>query len=144
MKEFSFVVAGAPFPFFSRACGAPGAAALLAADAATPISSGTTFVIFILIAAAAAFLHEPVRNPQRGSPLLRRARSGWLLLAGISGNEGNAACVVFYLLAAAWLLAWRCVSILSTIRVHSTADGYTLRLLIPRSSASGSSSSGKH
>jgi len=105
---------------------------LLAADAATPISSGTTFVIFILIAAAAAISFMNLSATLSAAILFFAAHAAaWLLLAGISGNEGNALASFFILLAAAWLLAWRCVSILSTIRVHSTADSYTLRLLIP-------------
>ncbi len=104
---------------------------LLAADAATPISSGTTFVIFILIAAAAAISFMNLSATLSAAILFFAAHAAaWLLLAGISGNEGNALASFFILLAAAWLLAWRCVSILSTIRVHSTADSYTLRLLI--------------
>ncbi|NRP86470.1 putative aliphatic sulfonates transport permease protein SsuC [Ensifer adhaerens] len=105
---------------------------LLAADAAAPISSGTTFVIFILIAAAAAISFMNLSATLSAAILFFAAHAAaWLLLAGISGNEGNALASFFILLAAAWLLAWRCVSILSTIRVHSTADSYTLRLLIP-------------
>ncbi|SCB17229.1 ABC transporter permease [Rhizobium lusitanum] len=105
---------------------------LLAADAATPISSGTTFVIFILIASAAAISFMNLSATLSAAILFFAAHAAaWLLLAGISGNEGNALASFFILLAAAWLLAWRCVSILSTIRVHSTADSYTLRLLIP-------------
>ena len=104
---------------------------LLAADAATPISSGTTFVIFILIAAAAAISFMNLSATLSAAILFFAAHAAaWLMLAGISGNEGNALASFFILLAAAWLLAWRCVSILSTIRVHSTADSYTLRLLI--------------
>ncbi|MBM7050010.1 MULTISPECIES: ABC transporter permease [Rhizobium] len=105
---------------------------LLAADAAAPISSGTTFVIFILIAAAAAISFMNLSATLSAAILFFAAHAAaWLLLAGISGNEGNALASFFILLAAAWLLAWRCVSILSAIRVHSTADSYTLRLLIP-------------
>jgi len=105
---------------------------LLAADAAAPISSGTTFVIFILIAAAAAISFMNLSATLSAAILFFAAHAAaWLLLAGISGNEGNALASFFILLAAAWLLAWRCVSILSIIRVHSTADSYTLRLLIP-------------
>ncbi|AYG67045.1 MULTISPECIES: ABC transporter permease [unclassified Rhizobium] len=105
---------------------------LLAADAATPFSSGTTFVIFILIAAAAAISFMNLSATLCAAILFFAAHAAaWLLLAGISGNEGNAAASFFILLAAAWLLAWRCVSMLSAIRAHSTADSYTLRLLIP-------------
>ena len=105
---------------------------LLGADAATPVSSGTTFVIFILIAAAAAFSFMKLSNILCASILFFAAHAAaWLLLAGISGNEGTGRASFFILIAAAWLLAWRCVSVLSTIRPRSTADSYTLRLMIP-------------
>ncbi|MFT4003174.1 MAG: ABC transporter permease [Rhizobium sp.] len=105
---------------------------LLAADAATPVSSGTTFVIFILIAAAAALSFMKLSDGLCAGILFFAAHAAaWLLLAGISGNEGQALASFFILIAAAWLLAWRCVSILSAGRAQSTAGSYTLRLLIP-------------
>ncbi|WFU07956.1 ABC transporter permease [Rhizobium sp. CB3090] len=105
---------------------------LLAADAATPISSGTTFVIFILIGAAALASFMNLSAILCASILFFAAHAAaLLLLAGISGNEGNALASFFILLAAAWLLAWRCVAILSVTPANSTAGGYTLRLLIP-------------
>lgn len=105
---------------------------LLAADAAAPFSSGTTFVIFILIAASAAFSFMNLSAPLGAAILFFSAHAAaWLLLAGISGNDGKALASFFILIAAAWLLAWRCVSILSTIRLPSTAGSYLLRLLIP-------------
>ena len=42
--------------------------------------------------------------------------AAWLLIAGIAGNEGAARAPFFLLLAAAWLLAWRCVAVLSALR----------------------------
>ncbi|MFS8044313.1 ABC transporter permease [Rhizobium sp. BR 314] len=105
---------------------------LLAADAAAPVSSGTTFVIFILIAAAALISFTKLSEALCAAVLFFAAHAAaWLLLAGISGNEGKAQASFFLLIAAAWLLAWRCVSILSTIRSRSAAGSYTLRLLIP-------------
>ncbi|AVA22578.1 MULTISPECIES: ABC transporter permease [unclassified Rhizobium] len=105
---------------------------LLTTDTATPFSSGTTFVIFILIGAAAISSFMNLSATLCAAILFFAAHAAaWLLLAGISGNEGNALASFFFLLAAAWLLAWRCVSILSIIQSPSTADGYTLRLLIP-------------
>ncbi|MBB6484091.1 ABC transporter permease [Rhizobium lusitanum] len=105
---------------------------LLAADAAAPVSSGTTFVIFILIAAAALISFTKLSETLCAAILFFAAHAAaWLLLAGISGNEGKAQASFFLLIAAAWLLAWRCVSILSTIRSRSAAGSYTLRLLIP-------------
>lgn len=105
---------------------------LLASDAAIPVSSGTTFVIFILIAAAAAISFMKLPETLCAGILLFAAHAAaWLLLSAISGNEGKALASFFILIAAAWLLAWRCVSVLSTIRPRSTGVSYTLRLLIP-------------
>ncbi len=105
---------------------------LIATDAAMPVSSGTTFVIFILIAAAALLSFTKLSEGLCAAILFFAAHAAaWLLLAGISGNEGKAQASFFILIAAAWLLAWRCVSILSAIRSHSAAGSYTLRLLIP-------------
>lgn len=105
---------------------------LFAAGTAAPVSSGTTFVIFILIGAAAAISVMSLSASLSAAILFFAAHAAaWLLLAGLSGNEGNATASFFILLAAAWLLAWRCVSILSVIPQHSTAGSYASRLLIP-------------
>ena len=40
----------------------------------------------------------------------------WLLILGIAGFEGLARTPFFLLLAAAWLLGWRCVAVLSALR----------------------------
>ncbi|MFJ6323973.1 MULTISPECIES: ABC transporter permease [unclassified Rhizobium] len=105
---------------------------LIATDAAIPVSSGTTFVIFILIGAAALLSFTKLSEGLCAAILFFAAHAAaWLLLAGISGNEGKAQASFFILIAAAWLLAWRCVSILSAIRSRSAAGSYTLRLLIP-------------
>jgi NitT/TauT family transport system permease protein len=57
--------------------------------------------------------------------------AAWLLLSGIAGAEGTARAPFYLLLAAAWLLAWRCVTILSGLRPRQRAAGALLRLLIP-------------
>ena len=53
--------------------------------------------------------------------------AAWLLITGISGFEGTALTPFYLLLAACWLLAWRCVTVLSSIKPPTTF----LRLLIP-------------
>src|SRR5690606_26420828 len=40
----------------------------------------------------------------------------WLLLSGMAGFEGTALAPYYLLLAAAWLLAWRCVAVLSELK----------------------------
>ncbi|QKD03102.1 ABC transporter permease [Mesorhizobium loti] len=55
----------------------------------------------------------------------------WLLISGIAGFEGTALAPYFLLLAAAWLLDWRCVAVLSSLRPLGSSERTALRLLIP-------------
>jgi NitT/TauT family transport system permease protein len=55
----------------------------------------------------------------------------WLLISGINGFEGTALAPFFLLLAAAWLLGWRCVAVFSSLRPRSRQAGVALRLIIP-------------
>ena len=57
--------------------------------------------------------------------------AAWLLLTGIVGFEGSAHAPYYLLLAAAWLLAWRCVTILSEVKPANRAANAFLRLVIP-------------
>ncbi|RWL86475.1 MAG: ABC transporter permease [Mesorhizobium sp.] len=57
--------------------------------------------------------------------------AAWLLIRGIAGFEGTALAPYFLLLAAAWLLAWRCVALLSTLRPSQSVARNALRLIIP-------------
>ena len=105
---------------------------LLADDAVASFTGGGTILILLLIAAAAAISFINL-SPALSATILFIGAHGaaWLLLSGITGNEGKARVSFFLLIAAAWLLAWRCVSVLSTIRPRSAAGNYGLRLLIP-------------
>lgn len=55
----------------------------------------------------------------------------WMLISGITGFEGAALAPYFLLLAAAWLLAWRCVAVLSGLRPMAKGVRMALRLIIP-------------
>ena len=57
--------------------------------------------------------------------------AAWLLLSGIAGHEGQAGLAFFALTAAAWLVAWRLVTVLSAMKPRSWQTGWTLKLLIP-------------
>jgi NitT/TauT family transport system permease protein len=57
--------------------------------------------------------------------------AAWLLIKGIAGFEGTALAPYFLLLAAAWLLAWRCVALLSSLRPSVSLARTALRLIIP-------------
>ncbi|TIL31143.1 ABC transporter permease [Mesorhizobium sp.] len=85
-------------------------------------------LIFLLLAIAADNF-----PPAIGVVLLFLGAHGaaWLLLAGITGNEGTARASFYLLLAAAWLLAWRCVTVLSALRPSSRWAATALRLIIP-------------
>ncbi|MBZ9773516.1 ABC transporter permease [Mesorhizobium sp. CO1-1-8] len=55
----------------------------------------------------------------------------WLLIGGITGFEGLARTPFFLLLTAAWLLGWRCVAVLSSLRPYAQWARTALRLIIP-------------
>ncbi|OBQ74627.1 ABC transporter permease [Mesorhizobium erdmanii] len=55
----------------------------------------------------------------------------WLLISGITGFEGTALAPYFLLLTAAWLLGWRCVAVLSSLRPMANSARNALRLIIP-------------
>jgi NitT/TauT family transport system permease protein len=57
--------------------------------------------------------------------------AAWLLIRGIAGVEGTARAPFYLLIAAAWLLAWRCVAVLSSIRTGSKQVSTALRLIVP-------------
>jgi NitT/TauT family transport system permease protein len=57
--------------------------------------------------------------------------AAWLIISGIPGFEGTALAPYYLFLAAAWLLAWRCVTVLSKLKPGNRAAGTLLRLLIP-------------
>ncbi|MBZ9675827.1 ABC transporter permease [Mesorhizobium sp. ES1-1] len=57
--------------------------------------------------------------------------AAWLLISGIAGFEGTALMPYFLLLMAAWLLGWRCVAVLSSVRPMANWARTGLRLIIP-------------
>lgn len=57
--------------------------------------------------------------------------AAWLLIRGIAGFEGTALAPFYLLLIAAWLLAWRCVTVLSSLHPRSRQAAVALRLIIP-------------
>ncbi|CAH2407795.1 ABC transporter permease [Mesorhizobium ventifaucium] len=91
---------------------------------------GTAALIFFLLLLAIEADNFP---PAIGLVLLFLGAHGaaWLLLAGITGNEGTARASFYLLLAAAWFLAWRCVTVLSALRPASRWAATALRLIIP-------------
>ena len=57
--------------------------------------------------------------------------AAWLIIVGITRHEGTALAPYYFLVVAAWLLAWRCVTILSRFRPGSRVTNTGLKLLIP-------------
>ncbi len=57
--------------------------------------------------------------------------TAWWLIGGIAGFEGNALLPFYLILASAWLLAWRCVTVLSSMKPANRVASSGLRLLIP-------------
>ena len=105
---------------------------LIEPGAGDPISSGICMLIFFMLMVSAVISQTGLPPVINAAILFLGAHEvAWLLLTGIAGNEGSARASFFLLISAAWLLAWRCVSILSDIHASSTFGRSALRLLIP-------------
>ena len=101
-------------------------------EGAEPFGPGATAAVFALIGAAALLSMLPLSSALAAAVLFVGAHgAAWLLIAGIAGSEGAAHGSFFLLAGAAWLLAWRCVTVLSAMRPKNRAAGTFLRLLIP-------------
>ncbi len=96
------------------------------------VAGATTAVIFALLLVGAATPVLRFAGPIEALVLFVTAHGAiWLLLSGISGNEGQAGFSFFSLTAAAWLIAWRLVSVLSGLSPQIRLYDVALRLLIP-------------
>ena len=84
----------------------------------------------LLIAALSSLLRLP-RLIEAAILFVGAHLAAWLLLAGIAGFEGMALTPFYLLLAAAWLLAWRCVTVLSALAPVDRAARTLLGLAIP-------------
>jgi NitT/TauT family transport system permease protein len=100
-------------------------------DTASFLQSGRALILALPAAAAAlSFIRMP--RPIEALLLFIAAHlTAWLLISGIAGFEGTAQLSFFFVLAAAWLLAWRCVSILSGLRPARRLAATLLKLVIP-------------
>ena len=102
-----------------------------AATIAYPYMGVKSLIFLLLIAAALASM---IRLPALICALILFVGAhlaAWLLIGGIAGFEGTAKAPFFLCIAAAWLLAWRCVTMLSEFRPASRKVAMLLRLLIP-------------
>ena len=77
-------------------------------------------------------VHAGSSADRRGARLFVGAHGAAWLLAGIAGFEGTALAPSFWLLAAAWLLAWRCVTrAVRRSAARRPGGAHCVRLLIP-------------
>ena len=105
---------------------------IMAEGAPDPVSSITVGLTIALIVALAFVSFAPLPKPYIAAVLLVGAHwAAWVLLADVTGNEGLATKSFFLLMAACWLLAWRCVTELSAMTPSSSFVRSCLRLLIP-------------
>ncbi|KAB1087632.1 ABC transporter permease [Neorhizobium galegae] len=105
---------------------------LMAPGAPSPFGTGSVAVIFLLVIGAALASFTRLSPPLLATTLFVAPHLAvWLLLGGIAGNEGKATFAFFLMVAACWLIAWRCVTVLSGIRAKSKTGDTFLRLLIP-------------
>ncbi|PKA41403.1 nitrate ABC transporter [Rhizobium sullae] len=105
---------------------------LLSKGAPHPFSDETVMLVMVIVAASALISMAPLPGLYSATVLLIGTHeAAWMLLSGIAGNEGMAAKSFFLLIAACWLLAWRCVTVLSKLNPASNFASSFLRLLIP-------------
>jgi NitT/TauT family transport system permease protein len=109
---------------------------LLAALFALPLTSSTSVLISIsvLMVIAMAIAVSAI-YPSRGWPLIVLAVTvhiaALLLLRVLNSAEGSGGFGYFAALAAAWLMAWRLVTVLSGDGVHKSDQSWLTRLLVP-------------
>ncbi|WP_208249870.1 ABC transporter permease [Rhizobium sp. T1470] len=105
---------------------------IMGAGAPEAVSSATVGLTIALIVALALVSFAPLPKLYVAGALLIGAHwAAWVLLSSVTGNEGLATKSLFLLMAACWLLAWRCVTELSEMKPVSNFGRSFLRLLIP-------------
>ncbi len=102
-----------------------------AATIAYPFLNTRSFVFDLLLGAAAISMLRIPPIAAVAALAIGAHVAAWLLLTGIVGFEGTAHAPYYLLLAAASLLAWRCVVILSGLKSVHRWVGALLRLVIP-------------
>ena len=100
--------------------------------AAPATSMMMAIVVFVLLLASVGIDSTLSSLPARAAALIVLAHlATYLLMTEISGGNGLAHTSFFLLIAACWLLAWRCVTLLSGIQAATRSGNTLLRLLIP-------------
>jgi NitT/TauT family transport system permease protein len=98
-----------------------------------PAASMAIAVAIFVILVAAMLIDGLVASPMvRAAALIVLVHLATILLMSEIGSANGLARTSFFLMmAACWLLAWRCVTVLSGIRATSGSGNAFLRLLIP-------------
>ena len=105
---------------------------LLDPAASTPFGNGETAAILVLVAGGALASFSGMHQTVLAALLFAAAHlAAWLLIAGIAGNEGQAGLSFFLLIAAGWLIGWRCINALADVEPKTRGGATLLRLLIP-------------
>ena len=102
-----------------------------AATVAYPYLGSKSAMLILLVVAA---LVSMLRTGTLANAIVLFAGAhvtAWLLIRGIAGFEGTALKSYYLVLAAAWLLGWRCVTELSLLRPVSRTVANLLRLIVP-------------
>jgi NitT/TauT family transport system permease protein len=85
----------------------------------------------MLIAAVIADASGLSQTVTAAALLILPHAAAWLLLGQLDGRDGQANASFFLLVAAAWLLAWRCVTILSSFDPVGWWERTALNLVVP-------------
>ena len=100
--------------------------------AAPAVSIAVTGLVYLLLAGAIALDATKVGRGARAAGLFVAVHLAmYLLMTEIGGGLGLARPSFFLLTAACWLLAWRCVTVISEIRPAARWSSTLLRLLVP-------------
>ncbi|MBL8575811.1 MAG: ABC transporter permease [Mesorhizobium sp.] len=98
---------------------------------AYPFLNSKSLIFDLILGAAAVSMLRIPRLAAAAALAIGAHVAAWMLLTGIAGFEGTALASYYIILAAAWLLAWRCVTVLSTFKPASRVASVALRLVIP-------------
>jgi NitT/TauT family transport system permease protein len=94
-------------------------------------TTATVAIFALIVIAAACSAGSSPRTAAQALLFICTHGAAWLLISGLSGHEGTARLAFFALIVAAWLLAWRTVSILSAVSPRTRQGRTFLRMAVP-------------
>jgi len=95
------------------------------------LTSTTILVMALLVVGALAGLRSDRPVATALVLFLTAHGAAWLLIGSLEGRFGQATTSFWLLLSAGWLLAWRLVTVLSSMKPRQRATDLLLRLAIP-------------